>query len=138
MGPGACGKRRRDVDYCLAVVHSHVFEPRVWDALVQIGDRTVDASFPITLGKGIAAGWLIALMMWLLQAPDSSRVHIIIIMTYVLAICEFSHNVAGALDCAFMAQIGHVSLRDYVGTTLVALLYYGQVAAEIQKPRDRT
>ena len=133
-----------------AVVHWHVFEPAVWDALVQIGDRTVDASFPITLAKGIAAGWLIALMMWLLPAADSSRVLIIIIMTYVLALCEFSHIIAGSVDCAFMVQIGHVSLRDYAivffvptllgnvlgGTTLVALLNYGQVAAEIDKPRD--
>lgn len=134
-----------------AIAHWHVFEPRVWDALVQIGHRTVDASFPITLAKGVFAGWLIALMMWLLPASDSSRAHIIIIMTYVIALGEFSHIIAGSVDCAFMVQIGAVSLRDYAvvffaptllgnilgGTTLVALFNYGQVAAELDKPVER-
>ena len=133
-----------------AVVHGGVFEPRVWDALVQIGHQTVAANFAVTLVRGVFAGWIIALMMWLLPAANGSRPHIIIIMTLILALCQFSHIVAGSVDCAFMVQIGKVSLPDYIfvffiptllgnvlgGTTLVALLNYGQVAPEISKPQE--
>ncbi len=130
-----------------ALAHTDVFEPRVWDAFIQIGQHTVEGSFTATFVRAIFAGWLIALMMWLLPAVSGSRPHIIIIMTYILALAQFSHIIAGSVDCAFMVQVGKVSLSDYVlvffvptllgnvlgGTTLVALLNYGQVAAELEK-----
>ncbi len=134
-----------------AIVHSGVFEPRVLDAFVEIGHHTVDASFSVTFLRGGFAGWLIALMMWLLPAAKGSRAHIIIIMTYVLSLGEFSHIIAGSVDCALLVQVGKASFSDYVrlffiptllgnvvgGTTLVALLNYGQVAAELEKPQDK-
>jgi formate/nitrite transporter FocA (FNT family) len=72
-------------------------------------------------------------------------------MTYVLALGEFSHVIAGSVDCAFLVQTGKASPSEYLlvffiptllgnvvgGTTLVALLNYGQVAAELDKPKDR-
>jgi len=130
-----------------ALAHTDVFEPRVWDAFVQIGHHTLDGSFMATFVRAIFAGWLIALMMWLLPAANGSRPHVIIIMTYVIALGQFSHIIAGSVDCAFMVEIGKASLTDYVmvffiptllgnvvgGTTLVALLNYGQVAAELDK-----
>jgi len=134
-----------------ALAHSNVFEPRVWEAFVQISHRTMEGSFGTTLFRGIFAGWLIALMMWLLPAAEGSRALIIIIMTYVLALGEFSHIVAGSVDGAFLVQIGKASFYEYVfvffiptllgnvlgGTTLVALLNYGQVAAELETPQER-
>jgi formate-nitrite transporter family protein len=133
-----------------ALAHSDVFEPRVWDAFADIGHRTVDGSFAPTFSRAVFAGWLIALMMWLLPAAKGSRAHIIIIMTYILALAEFSHIVAGSVDAAFVVQIGKASFSDYVflffiptllgnvlgGTTLVALLNYGQVAPELDEPQD--
>jgi formate/nitrite transporter FocA (FNT family) len=134
-----------------ALAHTDVFEPRVLDAFVQIGHRTVEGSFGATFVRAIFAGWLIALMMWLLPAANGSRAQIIIIMTYILALGQFSHIVAGSVDCAFIVQLGRASLSDYVfvffiptllgnvvgGTTLVALLNYGQVAAELDKPQEQ-
>jgi formate/nitrite transporter FocA (FNT family) len=131
-----------------AIAHTHIFEPRIWDAFVEISRRTVEGSFSATFFRGVFAGWLIALMMWLLPAAKGSRAHIIIIMTYVLALGEFSHIIAGSVDCAFLVQIGRATFLEYAvlffiptllgnvvgGTTLVALLNYGQVAPELEKP----
>jgi formate/nitrite transporter FocA (FNT family) len=130
-----------------ALAHANVFEARVWNAFVEIGHRTVEGTFPATSVRAVFAGWIIALMMWLLPAANGSRPLIIVIMTYVLALGEFSHIVAGSVDCAFMVQTGKVSLSEYGfsffmptllgnvvgGTTLVALLNYGQVAAELDE-----
>ncbi|HEY3677108.1 MAG TPA: formate/nitrite transporter family protein [Bradyrhizobium sp.] len=137
--------------FAFALVHTAVFEPRVRDAFIQISHRTVEGDFSSTFFRGVFAGWLIALMMWLLPAAKGSRAHIIIIMTYVLALGEFSHIIAGSVDCALMVQIGKASMFEYAfvfflptllgnlvgGITLVALLNYGQVAAELDKPQDR-
>lgn len=129
------------------LAHTEVFEPRVRDAFVEIASHTVEGSFWATFMRAVFAGWLIALMMWLLPAAEGTRVHIILIMTYVIALGEFSHIIAGSVDCAFLVEIGKASLSDYVlvffvptllgnvvgGTTLVAILNYGQVAAELDK-----
>lgn len=134
-----------------ALAHTEVFEPRVVDAFVQIGQRTVEGNFATTFVRAVFAGWLIALMMWLLPAAENMRAQVIIIMTYVLALGEFSHIVAGSVDCAFLVLMGKASFSAYVlaffvptllgnvvgGTALVALLNYGQVAAELDKPQDQ-
>ena len=133
------------------LAHTGVFDPQVQSAFETIAHRTVEGRFMATFVRGVFAGWLIALMMWLLPAAKGSRGHIIVIMTYVLALGEFSHIIAGSVDCAFMVQTGKASLSDYLfvffiptllgnvvgGTTLVALLNYGQVAAELDKPEDQ-
>jgi formate/nitrite transporter FocA (FNT family) len=133
------------------LAHTDVFEPEVQHAFETIARRTVEGSFLATFVRGVFAGWLIALMMWLLPAAKGSSALIIVIMTYVLALGEFSHIIAGSVDCAFLVQTGKASLSDYLfvffiptllgnvvgGTTLVALLNYGQVAADLDRPQKQ-
>jgi formate/nitrite transporter FocA (FNT family) len=130
-----------------ALAHSGVFEPKILNAFAEISQRTVQGSFASTVMRAVFAGWLIALMMWLLPAAQGSRPLVIVIMTYVVALGEFSHIVAGSVDCAFLVQTGKASVSQYLfvffvptllgnvlgGTAFVALLNYGQVAAEVEK-----
>ncbi|PSO13917.1 formate/nitrite transporter family protein [Bradyrhizobium sp. MOS003] len=132
------------------LAHTSIFEPRIVDAFVEISRHTVEGDFTSTLVRAIFAGWLIALMAWLLPAAKGSRAHIIVVMTYVVALGGFAHIVAGSVECAFLVQSGRASLAQYVmdfftptllgnilgGTTLVALLNYGQVASEIDDHRE--
>ena len=132
------------------LAHTSIFEPRIVDAFVDLSRHTIEGTFATTLVRGIFAGWLIALMAWLLPATRGSGAHIIVVMTYVVALGEFAHIVAGSVECAFLVQSGRASLPQYAsdfflptllgnilgGTTLVALLNYGQVAAEIDDHRE--
>ncbi len=132
------------------LAHTSIFEPRILDAFFDLSRRTIEGTFGTTLVRGIFAGWLIALMAWLLPATKGSRAHIIVVMTYVVALGEFAHIIAGSVECAFLVQSGRASLSQYAfdfflptllgnilgGTTLVALLNYGQVAAEIDDHRE--
>jgi formate-nitrite transporter family protein len=137
------------IGYGLA--HTTIFEPKVTDAFLELSRHTVDATFSATFVRAVFAGWLIALMMWLLPATKGSRAHIVVIMTYVVALGEFAHIVAGSVECAYLVQRGQASIAQYGydfflptllgnilgGTTLVALLNYGQVAAELERPKNR-
>jgi formate-nitrite transporter family protein len=90
------------------------------------------------------------LMAWLLPAVKGSRPHLVVVMTYVVALGQFAHIIAGSVECAFLVQSGLASLSQYAsdffvptllgnilgGTTLVALLNYGQVAPEIDDHRE--
>lgn len=133
-----------------ALAHTSIFEPRIVDAFLDLSRHTIEGTFATTLVRGIFAGWLIALMAWLLPATKGSRAHIVVVMTYVVALGEFAHIIAGSVECAFLVQTGRASLQQYAfdfflptllgnilgGTTLVALLNYGQVAAEIDDHRE--
>jgi formate/nitrite transporter FocA (FNT family) len=127
------------------LARTNIFEPGIVDVFLDLSRRTVEGSFSQMFVRAVFAGWLIALMMWLLPAVKGSRPHIIVVMTYVVALGEFSHIIAGSAECAFLVLSGQASLAQYTwafffptllgnilgGTTLVALLNYGQVAAEL-------
>jgi len=132
--------------FAIAVAHTEVFGPDVRHAFAEVSRPTVEASFGSTFVRGIFAGWLIALMVWLLPASNGSRPLIIIIITYVVGLSGFAHIIAGSVECAFLVQIGEATVYEFVigffvptllgnvlgGVTLVAALNYGQVVPEIQ------
>jgi formate/nitrite transporter FocA (FNT family) len=93
-----------------------------------------------------AAGWLIGLMVWLLPASGSARPLVIVLLTYVVAMCEFPHIIAGSVEAAYGVFTGHASVTEYVtkflvpvalgntigGTALAALLNHAPVASDMQ------
>lgn len=94
--------------------------------------------------RAIYAGWLIALMVWLLPAAESAAMFVILILTYVVAAAELTHVVAGSIEALYAVEIGKATITDSVfryflpvfagnslgGVTFVALLSFGQVAGD--------
>jgi formate/nitrite transporter FocA (FNT family) len=122
-----------------------VFEPDVKAAFSEISHHALGSSFTTTCLKGVFAGWLIALMVWLLPGAGGMRPIVIMIVTYVVAIASLAHIVAGSVDAAYLVWTSAATATDYLwrfflptllgntvgGVTLVAVLNYGQVASEI-------
>jgi formate/nitrite transporter FocA (FNT family) len=131
--------------FAAALAHGPWFEPDVLSAFGDIGRQTIAADFSVTFVHGIYAGWLIALMVWLLPGAQYSRPLIILLITYVVGLCGFSHIIAGSVECAFLVQTGQATVSDFLGRffaptllgnivggiALVAALNYGQVAPEV-------
>ncbi|MDB5569298.1 MAG: Formate/nitrite transporter FocA, family [Hyphomicrobiales bacterium] len=132
--------------FAAVIAHTSVFNPEVKGAFSAIARHTMEFPFWTMLGKAVFAGWLIALMVWLLPPAESARVLVIVIITYVIAIGEFSHLIAGSVDALYLVETGQASWADYAlrffaptllgnvlgGVTLVAALNYGQVAPELE------
>jgi formate/nitrite transporter FocA (FNT family) len=132
--------------FAFALAHDGAFAPNVMHAFAEIGQQTMRAGFGTTFVRAVYAGWLIALMVWLLPAAEGARALTIIIITYIVALCGLSHIIAGSVDCAYLVAIGEASGREFLlrffaptllgnivgGVTLVAALNYGQVAPEIE------
>jgi len=122
-----------------------LFEPDIQSAFVELGVKAADPPFLGVVMKGIFAGWLIALMVWLLPAAGPARFLVIVTVTYLIAIAHLSHVVAGSAEVAFAAMHGAVRWSDYFagfllpaligntigGVTLVALLNHAQVKEEL-------
>jgi formate/nitrite transporter FocA (FNT family) len=128
------------------VAHSAVFDASAKSAFLEISRHSIESPFGTTILKGVFAGWLIALMVWLLPSADSMRPIIIMLVTYIVGIAGLTHIIAGSVDAAYLVHAGAASLSDYVwrffiptligntigGVALVAVLNYGQVAPELQ------
>ncbi|HJW95464.1 MAG TPA: formate/nitrite transporter family protein [Thermoanaerobaculia bacterium] len=93
--------------------------------------------------RGIFAGWLIALTVWLLPYAETARVWVIGLLTYVVGLAHFSHVIAGAAEAGFLVIIGDSTWLEFLlgfllpalagnivgGVLLVALLNHAQVVA---------
>jgi formate/nitrite transporter FocA (FNT family) len=126
------------------------FTPVVRDALVpalrELAVESVQGGFWRIFYGGIFAGWLLALLTWLLAATRATGAQIVLIWlcTAPILAFEFKHSIAGSVEAFYAALTGSAGwgamLGGFVvptvlgnalgGVVLVALLNHGQVAAE--------
>lgn len=99
-----------------------VFTPEVRATFALLGHRAIEASFGTTLLRGIFAGWLIALMVWLLPAAEGTRLHVIVIVTYVVGLAGLAHVVAGSIEVLYLVTTGAASVSTFFGRFLVPAL----------------
>jgi formate/nitrite transporter FocA (FNT family) len=122
-----------------------LFPPDVVHAFVDLGAKAAEPGFLAVLMKGVFAGWLIALMVWLMPAAASARFFVIITVTWLISAAHFSHVIAGSVETAFAAMHGAIGWDDYLlrfllpalignsigGVVFVALLNHAQVREEV-------
>ena len=138
--------------FALALVHTNAFPPALHAAFLALGTHAAADPGPVQFVKAIFAGWLIALMVWLLPAADTARPWIIGLLTWIVSAASLSHIVAGSVESGYAMFAGAISVSTFVlqfflpvlagniigGTTLVALLAFGQVASdEAQEPEPK-
>jgi formate/nitrite transporter FocA (FNT family) len=95
------------------------FGPEVQFQFTKIGRQAMEGSFIAHLLRAIFAGWLIALMVWLLPFAENARLWVIIILSYLIGIGHFGHIVAGAVQTFFVAIAGKASWGAVVGEYLI-------------------
>src|SRR3984885_10509937 len=127
--------------FALSVGRIGIFDARTQQSLTEIGNTHIGIVFGTVLVRSIFAGWLIALMVWLLPGAESARVSIIIIVTYLVGISGFGHIIAGSTATFFLLVRGTISWGTYLvqfflptlmgnvigGLSLVAALGHAQV-----------
>ena len=130
--------------FAWALAHEGFFKPEIWRTLGTLSSEVVEGSFAATSFKAMLAGWLIALMVWLLPSAGPAKMPIIMVITYVVAMGQFSHVIAGSCEAAFSVITGAHSLVEYFqvflaptllgntvgGVALVAILNHAPLAAE--------
>ena len=129
-----------------------VFSPEATTSMNAISAKLMALPFWQSAVRAGAAGWLIGLMVWLLPASGAARPFIIILLTYVVAMCEFPHIIAGSVEAAYGVFTDRASVTDYFrrflapvfignvigGTALAALLNHAPVASEIFERKARS
>lgn len=123
--------------------HGDFFEENARQNFTEIAQESIQPAFGTLLLRGILAGWLIALMVWLLPFADSARIWVIIILAYLVGIAGFPHIIAGNVESFYLVSIGALSwgaclggylLPTLIGNTIggVALVAFGANAEFIE------
>jgi formate/nitrite transporter FocA (FNT family) len=129
--------------FAWVIGNSTVFVPQVQNAMHQLGLEAANIAFGTALLRGIFAGWLIALVVWILAASEEPSVSVIFILTYLVGLGGFTHVIAGSTEVLFLVMTGTVSWWSFVigylipsflgnvigGVSLVSALNHAQVVS---------
>jgi formate/nitrite transporter FocA (FNT family) len=127
--------------FAMAMAKLHFLEPGLQQSLMEIAQSHMGQNFWTLLLRGVLAGWLVALMVWMLPNASSSRVFVIFVITYLIGISGLAHIIAGSTNVFFLVGSGATPLVRYLkdfffptvvgnivgGVSLVAALAHGQV-----------
>ncbi len=126
-----------------------VFSPEVMAALHALAGKPMQAPFWSTVLRAVFAGWLIALMVWILPSARSGRLLTVLVVTYVVGLGGLAHIIAGSAESLYAVFSGQASAGDFLlrfllptfigntlgGIALVGLLNHGAIAPEIHPVR---
>lgn len=126
------------------LAHTQVVEPKLVTHLLDAARTSTETTAQLVFYKGIWAGWLIALMAWLIAATRDTMAQIVLIWltTAPIAAFGFKHSIAGAVEAFYRAAMGDAPWTQMIftfeipaivgniigGVVLVALVNHGQVS----------
>jgi formate-nitrite transporter family protein len=133
--------------FAWVVGNTPMFSRDVQHAMLQLAIKAASVSFGAAILRGIFAGWLIAMVVWMLAAVDTGRVAVIVIITYVVGLAELTHIIAGSVEVLFLPMVGVRSWISVVsgyllptllgniigGVSLTAAVNHAQVVAGMNK-----
>jgi formate-nitrite transporter family protein len=127
--------------FAWVLARTTLFDPEVHVAFLGVASEALRGEFATTFLRAIFAGWLIALMVWMLPASQQEQVPVIVAMTYLVGVAGLAHIIAGSTEVAYLVARGAATWGDYFGrfviptalgntlggVTLVAALNHAQV-----------
>jgi formate/nitrite transporter FocA (FNT family) len=102
--------------------NSNAFEAETRQVFSKIGEAAIQPGFGTLVLRGTLAGWLIALMVWLLPFAESARIWVIIMLAYVVGLAELPHVVAGNVETFYLVSTGALSFAHCVTGYLLPTL----------------
>jgi formate/nitrite transporter FocA (FNT family) len=127
-----------------------IFDSKTDVAFLDIGRKVMENDVSQMFAKGIISGWMIATMVWMIPSMESAKMWIIILITYLMALGDFTHIVVGSLEVGYLVFAGELPWKDFwlvfAGPTLVgnivggsfifALISHAQIRSESGPPKD--
>lgn len=126
------------------ILHLPLFDAKADAKFLAIGTKVMENDATGMFAKGIVSGWMIATMVWMLPAAESAKIWIIVLITYLMALGDFTHIVVGSLEVAYLVFAGKATWGEFwltfagptlagniVGGSLIfALISHAQVRSE--------
>ena len=127
--------------FAWVLARTTLFDPDIHVALLGVASEALRGDVATTFVRAIFAGWLIALMVWMLPGAQTGQISVIVAMTYLVGVAGLAHIIAGSTEVAYLVARGAATWGDYFGrfvlpvavgntlggVTLVAALNHAQV-----------
>ncbi|UVM20765.1 formate/nitrite transporter family protein [Pseudomonas wadenswilerensis] len=125
-----------------------IFDSKTDVAFLDVGRKVMENDLNQMFAKGIISGWMIATMVWMIPSMESAKAWIILMITYLMALGDFTHIVVGSVEVSYLVWAGEVSWTafwlDFAAPTLIgniiggsfifALISHAQVRSDSSKP----
>jgi formate/nitrite transporter FocA (FNT family) len=105
--------------FAYAVARTNALNEGAREGMLRVAQAAFNGSFATTFVRGIFAGWLVAMMVWLLPFAETARVWVIIIITWLVGAASFSHVIAGAVEMFYLVFRGNISWLDCFGSFII-------------------
>jgi formate-nitrite transporter family protein len=100
-----------------------VLDPQVLAEMRELSRHAMEKPATVMFFEAITAGFLMAAMVWLLPNAEGARFHVIVLMTYLIAISGAAHIVAGSLEAFILVLDGEIGVgRMLAGFAIPALI----------------
>ena len=134
------------------MLHLPIFDSKTDLAFLEIGRKVMENDAGKMFAKGIVSGWMIATMVWMIPSMESAKMWIIILITYLMALGDFTHIVVGSAEVSYLVFAGELPWKDFwlvfAGPTLAgniiggsfifALISHAQIRSESGTPKDQS
>lgn len=131
--------------FAALLAYGRPFEPAMAPALARLGSKALEEGWVRAVLEAGLSGWLIALMVWLLPSARTARILVVVLITYVVALLQLPHIVAGSTEAAYavltgadpLSYVTRFFLPTLVGNTVggvvfTAMLNHAPVAGEVR------
>ena len=129
----------------LFCTYTPVLPVQLYDSMVAISRDLLGFTWWEMVFRAVAAGFLMAAMVWLMPGAERTQFHVITLITWLIAVGGFTHIVAGSMEAYLLVLDGDwlwwqmigqffvpVLIGNMIGgTALFALIAYAQVMSEI-------
>ncbi|EPJ87881.1 putative transporter [Pseudomonas sp. CFII64] len=130
------------------MLHLPIFDTKTDEAFLEIGRKVMENDVTHMFSKGIVSGWMIATMVWMIASMEAAKIWIIILITYLMALGDFTHIVVGSAEAGYLVFAGELSWQDFwlvfAGPTLAGNIIGGSFIfalishAQIRSENDTT
>jgi formate/nitrite transporter FocA (FNT family) len=119
--------------------------PELRDGMMEISRHMMASGWAEMFFKGISAGFLVAAMVWLIPSAEGTQFHVVVLLTYLIGIGDFTHVVTGSVQAFLLLVNGELGVAHMLlgftlpvlfgnivgGTALFALISYAQIMHEV-------
>ncbi len=134
------------------MLHLPIFDSKTDVAFLDIGRKLMENDPSQMFAKGIVSGWMIATMVWMIPSQESAKMWIIILITYLMALGDFTHIVVGSAEVSYLVWAGELGWKDFLmtfagptlagniigGSFIFALISHAQIRSDSGTPPPKS
>ena len=108
--------------FAWAAAKTAIFTPDLQEAMRAVALQATDRDAMTVFATGIVAGFIIALMRWMLPGAGSSKFAVVVIMAWLIGAAKLSHVIVSSVEAFYLVSLGDLALGSAAGRIILPAL----------------